>query len=59
METLFLHEAVPGHHAKGWSREQAIDDMLVNSPMSRTDVTAEASAISQSADRRLPTRSAS
>jgi uncharacterized protein (DUF885 family) len=30
-----------GIHAKGWSREQAIDYMLANSPMSRTDATAE------------------
>ena len=30
-----------GIHAKGWSREQAIDYMLANSGMSRTEVTAE------------------
>lgn len=30
-----------GLHAKGWSREQAIDYMLANSPMGRTDATAE------------------
>jgi uncharacterized protein (DUF885 family) len=30
-----------GIHAKGWSRDQAINYMLANSPMSRTDVTAE------------------
>ena len=30
-----------GIHAKGWSREQAIDYMLDNSPMARTDVIAE------------------
>ena len=30
-----------GIHAKGWSRDQAIDYMLANSPMSRTDATAE------------------
>ena len=30
-----------GIHSKGWSREQAIDYMLANSGMSRTDVTAE------------------
>ncbi|KTT73903.1 DUF885 domain-containing protein [Sphingomonas endophytica] len=30
-----------GIHAKGWSRNQAIDYMLANSPMSRTDATAE------------------
>jgi uncharacterized protein (DUF885 family) len=31
-----------GLHAYGWSREQAIDYMLANSAMSRTDATAEA-----------------
>ncbi len=30
-----------GLHAKGWSRDQAIEYMLANSPMSRTDATAE------------------
>ncbi|HEX9947974.1 MAG TPA: DUF885 domain-containing protein [Allosphingosinicella sp.] len=30
-----------GIHAKGWGREQAIDYMLANSGMSRTEVTAE------------------
>ena len=30
-----------GIHAKGWTREQGIDYMLANSPMSRTDATAE------------------
>jgi uncharacterized protein (DUF885 family) len=30
-----------GIHAKGWTREQGIDYMLANSPMSRTDVTVE------------------
>ena len=30
-----------GLHAKGWSREQAIDYMLANSSMSRTEVVAE------------------
>jgi uncharacterized protein (DUF885 family) len=30
-----------GIHAKGWSRDQAIDYMLANSGMSRTEVTAE------------------
>jgi uncharacterized protein (DUF885 family) len=30
-----------GIHAKGWTREQAIDYMLANSGMSRTDATAE------------------
>ncbi|VXC66221.1 DUF885 domain-containing protein [Sphingomonas sp. 8AM] len=30
-----------GIHAKGWTRDQAIDYMLANSPMSRTDATAE------------------
>lgn len=30
-----------GIHAKGWSRDQAIDYMLANSPMARTDATAE------------------
>jgi uncharacterized protein (DUF885 family) len=30
-----------GIHSKGWSRERAIDYMLANSGMSRTDVTAE------------------
>ncbi|HEU0133547.1 MAG TPA: DUF885 domain-containing protein, partial [Allosphingosinicella sp.] len=30
-----------GIHSKGWSREQAIDYMLANSGMSRTDVVAE------------------
>ena len=30
-----------GLHAKGWSREQAIDYMLTNSSMGRTDATAE------------------
>ena len=30
-----------GIHAKGWTREQAIDYMLANSGMGRTDVTAE------------------
>ena len=30
-----------GIHAKGWSREQAIDYMLANSAMGRTDATAE------------------
>ncbi|MEO5820212.1 MAG: DUF885 domain-containing protein [Vicinamibacteraceae bacterium] len=30
-----------GIHAKGWTREQGIDYMLANSPMSRTDVTIE------------------
>ncbi|QNQ07887.1 DUF885 domain-containing protein [Sphingomonas alpina] len=30
-----------GIHAKGWTREQAIDYMLANSPMARTDATAE------------------
>ncbi|HVF95415.1 MAG TPA: DUF885 domain-containing protein [Sphingomonas sp.] len=30
-----------GIHAKGWSRDQAIDYMLANSPMPRTDATAE------------------
>ena len=30
-----------GIHAKGWTREQAIDYMLQNSGMSRTDATAE------------------
>ncbi|MET4896054.1 DUF885 domain-containing protein [Sphingomonadaceae bacterium jetA1] len=30
-----------GIHAKGWSRDKAIDYMLANSPMARTDATAE------------------
>jgi uncharacterized protein (DUF885 family) len=30
-----------GLHAKGWSREQAINYMLANSDMGRTDATAE------------------
>ncbi|WP_435416929.1 DUF885 domain-containing protein [Parerythrobacter aurantius] len=30
-----------GIHAKGWTREQAIDFMLENSPMTRTEVVAE------------------
>jgi uncharacterized protein (DUF885 family) len=30
-----------GLHAKGWTRDQAIDYMLANSPMGRTDATAE------------------
>lgn len=30
-----------GIHAKGWGRDQAIDYMLTNSPMGRTDATAE------------------
>jgi len=30
-----------GIHAKGWSRDRAIDYMLANSPMPRTDATAE------------------
>ena len=30
-----------GIHAKGWTREQAIDFMLANSPMTRTEVVAE------------------
>ncbi|TPG08460.1 DUF885 domain-containing protein [Sphingomonas oligophenolica] len=30
-----------GIHAKGWTRDQAIDYMLANSPMARTDATAE------------------
>jgi uncharacterized protein (DUF885 family) len=30
-----------GLHAKGWSRDRAIDYMLANSPMSKTDATAE------------------
>jgi uncharacterized protein (DUF885 family) len=30
-----------GIHAKGWSRDQAIEYMVANSPMSRNDVTAE------------------
>ena len=30
-----------GIHAKGWSRDRAIDYMLANSPMARTDATAE------------------
>ncbi len=30
-----------GLHAKGWTRDQAIDYMLANSPMARTDATAE------------------
>ena len=30
-----------GIHAKGWTRQQAIDYMLANSPMSPTDATAE------------------
>jgi uncharacterized protein (DUF885 family) len=30
-----------GLHAKGWSREQAIDYMLANSPMPKTDAIAE------------------
>ncbi|MDQ1156239.1 uncharacterized protein (DUF885 family) [Sphingomonas sp. SORGH_AS 950] len=30
-----------GIHAKGWSRDQAIAYMLANSPMARTDATAE------------------
>jgi uncharacterized protein (DUF885 family) len=30
-----------GIHALGWSRDQSIDYMLANSPMSRTDATAE------------------
>ncbi|MFL9841341.1 DUF885 domain-containing protein [Sphingomonas sp. ST-64] len=30
-----------GLHAKGWSRDQAIDYMVTNSPMSKTDATAE------------------
>src|ERR687890_1459841 len=30
-----------GIHAKGWSRDQAIDYMLANSGMSRTEATAE------------------
>ncbi|HEX8484041.1 DUF885 domain-containing protein [Sphingomonas sp.] len=30
-----------GIHAKGWGRDQSIDYMLANSPMGRTDATAE------------------
>lgn len=30
-----------GIHAKGWTRDQAIDYMLASSPMARTDATAE------------------
>ena len=30
-----------GIHAQGWSRDKAIDYMLANSPMARTDATAE------------------
>ncbi|VVT02306.1 conserved exported hypothetical protein [Sphingomonas sp. EC-HK361] len=30
-----------GIHAKGWTRDQAIDYMLANSPMAKTDATAE------------------
>lgn len=30
-----------GLHAKGWSRDKAIDYMVTNSPMSRSDATAE------------------
>ncbi len=30
-----------GIHAQGWSRDRAIDYMLANSPMARTDATAE------------------
>jgi uncharacterized protein (DUF885 family) len=30
-----------GLHAKGWSRDRAIEYMLANSPMSKTDATAE------------------
>jgi uncharacterized protein (DUF885 family) len=30
-----------GIHSKGWTREQAIDYMLANSDMGRTDATAE------------------
>lgn len=30
-----------GIHAKGWSRDQAIDYMFAKSPMARTDATAE------------------
>jgi uncharacterized protein (DUF885 family) len=30
-----------GIHAKGWTREQAIDYMLANSSMGKTDATAE------------------
>ncbi|WP_341208186.1 DUF885 domain-containing protein [uncultured Sphingomonas sp.] len=30
-----------GIHAEGWTRDQAIEYMLANSPMSRTDATAE------------------
>ena len=30
-----------GIHAKGWTRDQAIEYMLANSPMGRTDATAE------------------
>ena len=30
-----------GIHAKGWSRDKAIEYMLANSPMARTDATAE------------------
>ena len=30
-----------GLHAKGWTRDQAIDYMLANSAMGRTDATAE------------------
>ncbi len=30
-----------GIHAKGWTRDQSIDYMLANSPMARTDATAE------------------
>lgn len=30
-----------GIHAKGWTRDRAIDYMLANSPMARTDATAE------------------
>ena len=30
-----------GIHSKGWTRDQAIDYMLANSPMARTDATAE------------------
>jgi len=30
-----------GIHAKGWTRDQAIDYMVANAPMARTDATAE------------------